>query len=134
MKLLKTCRNCKACLSVDSFCRDRSRPDGHDGICKSCKYEVRNEQRRARYRIDPSFRNAAVEAAASRRRDNPVASRDARLAWRRAQREQITDWYVRRLLANKTGGIQPRQIPQGLVDVKRQHLLLLRLINQKEQE
>lgn len=130
----KACSRCALVLPMSMFFRDSGKAGGYDGICKSCKAPARLARAKARYAADLDFRAAAIDRARKSRECDPVKAREMRLAWRHSQREQVTDWWVRKLLAQKKDGIKPRDIPQALVDVKRQHLLLLRLVKEKEQK
>lgn len=129
----KACCRCKALLRLEMFTRDASKRDGFEGICKACKLPGKRDRQRAKYEEDLAYRQACVAATRLQRLSDPLGSRARRLQWRHDQREKLTDWWVRKLLASKKDGLKPREVPQALVDVKRQHLLLLRLVKQKEQ-
>jgi len=62
--LLKICCCCHECLPIDSFYRDRSRPDGHNPRCKKCAgLGVDRDNRRAyekRYREEHYDRRRAI--------------------------------------------------------------------------
>jgi hypothetical protein len=36
----KTCQSCKIEKSLSDFHRNKTKPDGHNGICKICQAEV----------------------------------------------------------------------------------------------
>lgn len=38
--LFKICQMCKARKSLSDFHRNKTKPDGHNGICKECQKEV----------------------------------------------------------------------------------------------
>jgi hypothetical protein len=48
--------------------------------------------------------------------------------------DKLSGWYVRSLLSREASGVSPRDLPEGIVQLKREQLSLLRLTKQLKQE
>ena len=45
--VIKLCQSCKVSKSLSDFHRNKTKPDGHNGICKACqaKSDTKNKQK-----------------------------------------------------------------------------------------
>ena len=136
---MKVCSKCKQSKPLSEFHKNRSLPGGHHYYCKPCRksYETplrkihrenRKEQQKE-YRKRPEV--AERENARYKRYYHSLSGEKKKLYMARKRRnarhqsKQLSDGYVRGILAKKTS-ILPSEIPQELVDLKRVHLLIKR--------
>ncbi len=105
--------------------------------------DSRNEKLRKRYREDESFKNKCKQR---NRKEYKVNGRKSLKEWEeknkykvmskqrikmRRRTRNITDGYVRKLLAQHANGINTAIIPKYLIELKREHIILMREINEK---
>lgn len=134
---MKTCTKCHEAKPFDQYHQHKGglRPD-----CKEC----RCLRVRLKYRQDNPLPPAAAaragprtytEAQKQRKRqqwaDHYRRKRQARLAHYREETAQLTEAYVRKKLARDTC-LKPDEVPQALVNLKREHLRLARALKEAE--
>lgn len=107
----KYCKKCQQEHPIIDFHR-RSRTGARRGVCKTC-FNVQHHQ---------WVRENWERVRAAKRPQDAI---------RRARgRELLTDWYVRAVLADGTN-LRHSQIPQSLVDLKREHLQIRRFFRER---
>lgn len=152
MGQLKTCSKCKQELPVTAFHKNRSRPDGLRTYCKFChcatnrKWSNENPEKvRAtrkicvnnnpeKYRITKeSWKKANLEKVTNYKRkwekNNPEKTR----LNQSKKAKELRDGYIVYIL-NKTYGLTRELIPQELIEAKRAHLQLVRILKEDKQK
>lgn len=147
------CKRCPLCgleKPSNAFSKDRSKSSGLASRCRECNKQVMRDWAAA----NPDRRNAWAAA-------NPEKSKEARLrdyakhrerrvrdacAWQARnpekvaerqrefygrQRAALAEGYIRRVLAQTTN-VPREEIPQSLIDLKREHLRLVRELKEKQ--
>jgi len=132
---MKNCTNCGEIKPLEEY-----RP--HRGECKRCqdaKRMIRYWANRAAEIAAMKTRNPAMyqrraavikERSAAWAKANPEKRRDICKENMRRQRANLSNGYVRRMLAESIG-LNSTQIPESLVTVQRELLKLKRAINEK---
>ena len=147
---MKTCSTCKVPLPHDQFNRDRTKPDGLCTSCRNCAAEkgrawhARNSERVRERHAARYAANAENERAKSAawRASHPEAKKKAdaayskRTAGRKAERQQrvvdvLGDTYIKQLLTENRR-LKFSDVPQALVNLKREHLRLARALKEAE--
>lgn len=137
----KWCPGCKAMKPIDSF--GRHARDGYRSRCKVCVKEAEKTglwshgtkeaaaaaKKRWRVRYYENNRESILQKAIDWQRNNPQKNLDVRRSYRLRSSEELSDAYVRNRLAERSA-LSPRDIPQCLVDVKREQLRLLRALKE----
>ncbi|WP_157119062.1 hypothetical protein [Azohydromonas lata] len=103
----KKCPQCASIYPLAEFPVDKTKSSGHTSWCRNC------------YRH--AWRSNYQEHAPKRR------------AQQRQETAELSDGYVRRKLI-RDSGIQPGDVPQALIDLKREHLRLLRQLRKDKDE
>lgn len=44
--VIKVCQHCKVSKSLSDFHRNKTKPDGHNGICKECQAKVNKKNKK----------------------------------------------------------------------------------------
>lgn len=94
-------------------------------VCKEC----RNNRQREYRNKSPSYNESARASSAAFRQAFPELARERRIAYRKKQTEDLGDWYVKRLIAERSN-LKISEIPPALVEIKREHVLVQRLQRQ----
>ena len=72
------------------------------------------------------------------RKDNYYEHKEKRRAWKAKGREEINDWYVKTLIlreaSNGASLLKRKQIPQSLIDLKREEIKLNREIKKRKND
>lgn len=116
----------------------------HENICKACKKEYAKQYRKdnweqckaAVYRWKESnpvaykkVRERAVIALRKKRKENPALQHKRE----KALRDKLSPCYVRLLMARSGSGLSARNIPDELMEVKREVVKLKRRIREWQQ-
>lgn len=134
---MKTCRVCKLILDYSMFHRDKTRCDGFGYVCKVCKKSSSNKQK-------PPSKEKKAEY--TRRYYQTANGRDVTLRqskkWQKTEkgqhhikvrlkkeRDSLGDHYIKQLLAK--GRFSMKFIPKEMVELKRLHLLIKRLMKEE---
>lgn len=129
----KACVHCGVCKPLVEFTNRSRTLDGHENVCVQCRRAAKASAQKTRYAHDADVRDRAKLQA----RQWASSHKDELRAWRVAHRKQLRDDlaepYVRRLLSASIG-IPGGEVPGALVKVKQQHLKLLRLIKERNDE
>jgi hypothetical protein len=128
----KTCCRCNSFKVPALFPKDAAKVDGLGAWCKQCKNEVRAPRQRGKYATDSAYAEACRARTESRRLSDPAGSREVRLSWKKRQKEGLGRSYILKLLVPSGDGVVCRAIPPELIEVKRQHLKLLRELKKEE--
>lgn len=132
---MKTCGSCKIEKPLSEFYRRRELgPDGRKSICKKCSDVKCVEYNRNKYRTDSAFR-AKERARLQKWGDgNPEKRRlsliKGQRKMRKKQSEELGDYHVKHVLAVHCS-LKESEIPQSLIDVKRQELLIKRELKRR---
>lgn len=126
----KACFTCGRTLHLQEFTADATKASGCRGTCKECERPRRQESRNNYYK-----KNAmkVKDKVSNYRVDNAERIRVSRLTETARQRKDLSDRYVRKLLAERCQHLKELEIPVELVEVKRQHLLLLRKLKELQE-
>lgn len=117
---MKTCTKCHQPKPEGEFHRHR---DGTRPDCKTCA----NAASRARDAVKKPPRTDADREAWRRHYE---AHKDRRLQQYRTDTARLSDAYVRKKLVRGTE-LRVEELPQALVDLKREHLRLLRSLKEQ---
>lgn len=151
---LKTCCVCRRALPFSLFYREARRLDGLKPDCKQCDKEGRRryvarhseavKSRLAGYYTENrdqismqhrEYRQSHVDEDNARARAWALANPKKRKAITRrhdqAKRDQLADSYVRYVI-HRTTALPSHAIPQKLIEAKRAHLVLIRLLKEKQ--
>ena len=133
VQMTKPCSKCKQLLPKESFGKHAYRKDGLNHKCKDC-----NRQYNRQYSAKESYK-----AQRSKHRRAHAGERNAEcVAWRKNNTEKskiyaartrarLPDGLIRRRLCEKTS-LAPADIPQVLVEAKREQLRIIREIKKGE--
>jgi len=145
----KTCSSCNQQKPLTDFYRDKKNADGRTYKCKTCSKHAYKEYRdanlslvkerrrvqrlnnidavRAQYRkYQQENRDSLNKNNAKYREANPEKVK----AIHRSRREELSDCYIKQLLAKQFDiDITHQEIPSDLVESKRQEIILSRTIN-----
>ncbi len=150
----KLCTQCKESKPLLAFFRDKSRKDGYAHRCKECSktnyaawYQDNKERvskRQADWHLANRERSLARSAAWRNSHREHIQARDAAYYKAHQQQkressrarskqgaEQLSDTYVRQVLTDGTS-LRYRDVPQSLVDAKREHLRVIRALSIKD--
>ena len=92
--------------------------------CKKCTIENNKECEKLYYEENKEKRKKYLEK-------NKEKRKVIHKKYREYNRKNLTDQYIKRLLINETT-LKFEDIPQELIEMKRQHLMCLRKLNQGE--
>lgn len=130
---MKTCSKCKQLLPKEAFGKHAYRKDGLNYACKDC-----NRQYNRQYSAGETYKaQKAKYRSAHRGRRNAEC-----VVWRENNREKgkiyaartrakLPDGLIRRRLCEKTF-LTPADIPQALVEAKREQLRILRELKKEQ--
>lgn len=160
---MKTCKDCEQTLPAEAFVPNPKGRGGLQPYCRKCQAarsrawaaanrEANLARKRAYYEENKQAlltqQKAYYEANKQRileaQRKTPQENRAHVKAWvqanpdkrremLRSQRERLLDSYVRRRLVDGTT-LKPAEIPQGLIDAKREQLRILRELRKDDHE
>ena len=130
--LYKTCSECNVEKYYKEFYLTNTTLQGTRTLgkrCRSCKrkYEFNRRETFSQEKKDRINRNAR-EKNKNWIQKNKAWEKERRSNWNKKQREELTDLYVKKALY-PSGGCKGIEIPQHLIDLKREVLKLNRLIN-----
>jgi hypothetical protein len=125
-----TCLHCRKAKPIDQFHKDGSKSNGRRSTCKDCDLDRRRAARRTHYQRHAEKVKAKVRQYADENADRITA---ARHATRSAEKEQLHDNYIVRLLT-RSHRIPTRHIPDSLIALTREHVRLKRALNQQPGE
>lgn len=148
---MKTCIHCCTEKPLEAFGLYKRSKDGRTAQCKDCRNQaarasVDREAQRARYHRDKAKyaprRAAYNEENADKNRtrvrrwraQKPEHLRTLKKRYAARRVEMAQDGYVRALLAGKRGPLKPADVPQALVELKKQHLRLCRELRKEDHE
>lgn len=142
----KTCKACRKTKTIELFPKNKKYKNGYEARCKECIYAKQKEFRKANpnYRHEYYLANKEKNNAQSakwfkenkeyiqqkrkkQRQTNPEAYRVYTKKYEDKSRKELTDTYIRKTLSQYST-IGRADIPQVLVEAKREQLKLLRSI------
>jgi len=155
--IAKVCTKCGVEKELTEFHKEKSKKYGVRNQCKTCvckrmmeyyanpEVKVKINKRMREYRANPEAKakakehqrkyrsNPEVKVKINKRRAKPEAKIKNRKLIKRLVAE-IAPFYAKTLLVVQSGGILKRsEIPESLIDLKRQSLTLKRQLKQKTQ-
>ena len=122
----KKCSTCKEIKSFDMFYKHKKHKDGFGGICKDCSKKYQEEYNKE-YRLKNKGR--IKKDKKKYRLDN----KDKIKEYRKKITNELSNVYIRQILTSNTI-LSCKDIPQWLIDVKRQELQLKRIIRKEHDE
>lgn len=142
MSDMKRCRKCGEVKALDAFPVRSCTPDGRHGFCRECK---RRRQREWEDANREHIRQKARESDRRRYSDNPEKfreksrkthhkNRDKNLEKMAKNRKDLTDAYVKRSLLQGLPTMRGVDVPQSLLEMKREQIALQRLKRELLQE
>jgi len=141
MDAAKQCNICKGVMRMSLFVKDARSKDGRGGRCKRChadkskEYRQENKDKIAAYLKKNRARFAVRLRLSSKRHyhkhGNGETARARSRAYSKKIVETLSDAYVSRLVSEGRH-INPQDVPQWMIDLKRQEILLTRQIKDHE--
>ena len=121
----KTCVTCLIGKSIEDF----PFRDGHcrRGQCSRCRNKADIECKKRRYHSDPEYKAKVNKARLERAGQNRENTRKISRAGYRKASSNISDSYVRGLLA-KSMGVSRKAVPADLIELQQANIKLQRVI------
>lgn len=144
---MKKCQKCKELKPLDCYYRCAAKPDGLQGRCKDCQRVETRERMRRRAKNPEASALARAKLEAWKEANPELARRThakAQLRYYHKNKEKfyglhrryferikddLEEPYVRGLIA-KAAGARRADVPQQLVEAKRAHLKVTRVIQE----
>jgi hypothetical protein len=124
---MKTCNTCKETKVASEFYKLKKSKDGLNAQCKACynlrikKWRKKNPEKYTTYKKNWRAENPdKVNAMQRRSGKNDTAN--------------LTDGYVRKKIVQGFNGLKNSDVPNELVELKRQEIKLERIIKNKRDE
>ena len=115
----KKCSKCKEIKSLDKFYKHREAKDGFNGACKYCKKEYQKN-----YNKDYKLKNK--ERIKKDRKKYRLVNKSKIKDYREKIVNELSDVYIKGLLVSNSS-LLCGDIPQCLIDAKRQELQIKRI-------
>lgn len=132
---MKACTLCGNVKPLTDYHKKTKYHDGLDPWCKSCKRERNraryNADKKAAYQRTRAYILAHPERAKAHKQKSAVKMRDQERMRRRAEIAELGDSYVRQLFC-EGNGLSHTDIPQCLVDARRELIKLKRALKNAE--
>ena len=124
MKTTKTCYKCNQTKSLDRFYKKTSNvTDGLSGRCKKCDNLLK-----AAWRKNNPEKVKAYEKGRWKRGNKRAAD----IERSRKQRLEMNDSYIRELMTKKTKNLDPKDIPDDLIELHKVNLMVKRILRSKK--
>ena len=124
MKTTKTCYKCNQTKSLDRFYKKTSNvTDGLCGRCKKCDNLLKNDWRKNNPEKVKAYENGRYKSTDKKRKD---------IARSREQRVRMSTPYMRELMTKKTKNLDPKDIPDDLIEVHKVNLMIKRILRSKK--
>ena len=147
---MKTCPQCRQSLDELLFSKNSHKPDGLQSWCKACKssHHKKTYNPCKEHEAWLKKRTKTLQRMAEQYALNPTAGREKAKAWRNENQEKdfatkrryrvsqcknMTDEYVKKLLTQGTT-LTAAEIPNELINVKREQLRILRELRKADHE
>jgi len=118
----KRCHKCGEYKPIHAFHKDKNRKGGHSDRCAECVIaHVKNYYQ--------THRSETIQRAREWNQKNQVRRREIALAWGNKEVARLGDSYIRSKISESTG-LAHNDIPQELVETKRVHMKIKRLITE----
>ena len=136
----KICSKCKEQKSIDMFHKHKRTKDGIRTRCKSCELEcVREYQKNNRKKYLKSRRKSYLKHRDKNRKYAKQYSkkdevRKKRLKKYKQDSEEISDLYIKEILTSHSKILCYKDIPQWLIEAKRQEIKLKRTIEKGDKD
>lgn len=142
---MKTCKKCLQPKALACFYSCKGNNDGLHGACKACMGATNKQWRVENKDAVRKYKRENHERILQRDREwvakNIEKVREVARAWCAANPEKINQYhsarrdtlgrsYVIRIIAGRNSGLKANQIPRELIEVKREHLRLVRLLRE----
>jgi len=125
--MMKTCKTCKEDKEESEFYKLKKSKDGLNGQCKTCynlrikAWRKKNPEKRAAYKKKWRAENPDKVNAMQRRAGKNDAA-------------NLTDGYVRKKIVQAVNGLSAEDIPDIMVELKRNELKIERILKIKTYE
>ncbi|HCB47372.1 MAG TPA: hypothetical protein DEP37_13195 [Algoriphagus sp.] len=130
-KVCTFCKQKKPMVDFPSVGRSKIKKDGTDpkrSMCIPCELKrQRLWKEKHKKRLKPEARDRMNKY----RKEKPEKFRDNRLKSRKKQRENLDDGYIKNLFVRKKSSLTWENIPQPLIDAKRELIKLKRAIKER---
>tara|TARA_R100000655_G_scaffold60383_1_gene98772 strand:+ start:438 stop:929 length:492 start_codon:yes stop_codon:yes gene_type:complete len=130
-KVCTSCKQKKPMVDFPSGGPSKIKKDGTDpkrAMCIPCELKrQRLWKEKHKERLKPEARDRMNKY----RKENPEKFRDNRLKSRKKQRENLDDGYIKNLFVRKNSSLTWENIPQPLIDAKRELIKLKRAIKER---
>lgn len=126
----KVCTKCGIKKPLGDFKKDKRKFSGRRSACIVCEAEWRQKLARERYL---RLRDELLAKAATWRALNQRIITNQVREKRQSERNDLHDNYVKRLLIDRTQRLKAKDIPEQLIELKRDQLLLKRLTRQMQE-
>ena len=122
--MTKTCYKCNQTKSLDRFYKKASNvTDGLCGRCKKCDNLLKNDWRKNNPEKVKAYENGRYRSTDKKRKD---------IARSREQRVRMSTPYMRELMTKKTKNLDPKDIPDDLIEVHKVNLMVKRILRSKK--
>ena len=129
----KICTKCKEEKDFNSFLFKKV-INGYNSICRKCTTKHSLEYKKIRYKTDEKYRKLAIDSSLKR---NKKKSKERIKEDNKKQflyrKENLTDTYVLLTFINTIPYKKFKNIPQELIEAKRQNIILKRKLKNHEQ-
>jgi hypothetical protein len=139
--LFKKCAKCKTEKPMKDFNSrgvSKKTKDGTDTKSARCKECLKIDTKEYREKNLKREREKARLRMSKYIKDNYYEHKEKRRAWKAKGREEINDWYVKTLIlreaSNGASLLKRKQIPQSLIDLKREEIKLNREIKKRKND
>ena len=116
----KKCSSCKKIQSFDMFWKNKRSKDGYGFRCKDCHRTNYKE-----YYCEYNKQDKRKKQIANWRKKNKIKMNEKN----KEDREKLVNWYVIQLI-KKHSNLESRDIPEWLIDAKRNEIKLKRIIKE----
>ena len=122
--MTKQCNKCNQAKSLDRFYKKVSNvTDGLSGRCKKCDNLLKNDWRKNNPEKVKAYENGRYRSTDKKRKD---------IARSREQRVRMSTPYIRELMTKKTKNLDPKDIPDDLIEVHKVNLMVKRILRSKK--
>ena len=124
MKTTKTCYKCNQTKSLDRFYKKTSNvTDGLSGRCKKCDNLLKTAWRKNNPEKVKSYEKGRYRNTDKKRKD---------IARSRENRVRMSTPYIRELMTKKTKNLDPKDIPDDLIELHKVNLMVKRILRSKK--
>lgn len=138
--LTRICRICGEEKPLEELVKNKASKYGREKLCKLCanenNYKLLKNNPERRERVHEWQKNnpeKLKEYVRKWQKNNPEKIRRFQRKYKKVGRENLKDWYIKTLITNKSI-LNHKDIPQELIEAKRQYLKVKRKLKENENE